>query len=181
MGYQMLTVHTLKDVHAFIGRYLNSWKAPDMTLWPKAASWPSLVLEVGYAESWEHLTTDRDLWSIGSEFQVNVIILVKVYPPSLDGRIKAGIEVARYSRQGLLSLVSEVGNHFIPTSLANLNIMQTLLPVPPVPMDNTPLALADIFGATLPEGLPPGATIDLNLDRLRASLTENVIAAGFLV
>ena len=93
-----------------------------MTLWPKAASWPSLVLEVGYAESWQHLITDRDLWSIGSEFQVNVIILVKVYPPSLDGRVKAGIEVARYSRQGFLSLVSAVGNHFMPTSLANLKI-----------------------------------------------------------
>ena len=96
-----------------------------MTLWPKGASWPSVILEAGYTETWQHLVNDRELWSTGSGFQVNIILLVKIYQPSVDRRIKAKIEVATYSRQGLLSLVSEVGNHsfpFILTSLANLKI-----------------------------------------------------------
>lgn len=96
-----------------------------MTLWPRGASWPSVILEAGYTESWQNLVNDRELWSTGSGFQVNIIILVKIYQPSVDRRIKAKTEVATYSRQDLLSLVSEVGNHsfpFILTSLANLKI-----------------------------------------------------------
>lgn len=96
-----------------------------MTLLPNRACWPSVILEAGYAETWQHLVTDRQLWSTESGFQVNIIILVKIYQPSVDRRIKAKIEVATYSRQGLLSLVSEVGNHSFPlmlTSLADLKI-----------------------------------------------------------
>ncbi len=96
-----------------------------MTLWPRGASWPSVILEAGYKESWQNLVNDRELWSTGSGFQINIIILVKIYQPSIDRKIKAKIEVATYSRQGLVSLVSEVGYHsfpFILTSLANLKI-----------------------------------------------------------
>lgn len=71
--YQMLTVHILR----FIVSHSNSGKAPDMTLWP------SVILEAGYAELWQDLVTDWDLWSIGPEFQVNVIIPVKIYQPSV--------------------------------------------------------------------------------------------------
>lgn len=56
-----------------------------------------------------------------------------------------------------------------------------LIPVPQAPLNNIPLKHADIFGATLPTGLPPAATVDLNLDRLRTCLTGVIIAAGFLV
>ncbi|MCJ1348895.1 hypothetical protein MMC31_007128 [Peltigera leucophlebia] len=160
----LLRISPAPDIRTFIGGYSNSWKAPDMTLWPKGASWPSVILEAGYAETWQHLVNDRELWSAGSGFQVNVIILVKIYQPSVDRRIKAKIEVATYSRQGLLNLVSEI-----------------LVPVPQAPLNNIPLTHADIFGATLPAGLPPAATVDLNLDRLRTCLTEEIIAAGFLV
>lgn len=111
---------------------------------------------------------------------MNIFILVKIYQPSAKGRIKAKIEVARYSCQGLLSLVSEVGNHFLFTSLANLKI-EILISIPQVPLNNIPLTYADIFGAILPAGLPPAATVDLNLDRLRTCLTEDINAAGFLV
>lgn len=88
--------------------------------------------------------------------------------------------MARYSRQGLLSLVSEVGNNFILNSLADLEI-QILLPVPQVPPNNIVITYGDIFGATFPAGLPPVRTVDLNLDRLRTFLAENIIAAGFFV
>lgn len=60
--YQMLSIHILR----FIVSHSNSGKAPDMTLWP------SVILEAGYAESWQDLVTDWDL-----------IIPVKIYQPSV--------------------------------------------------------------------------------------------------
>lgn len=66
-----------------------------MTLWPDGTPWPSVVLEVGYSETWPDLLADKHHWSVGSGNQINVIILVKIYLADMAGRVKPGLKSAR--------------------------------------------------------------------------------------
>src|SRR5438876_6159463 len=98
----MLTSCSIADVKSFVGAYLDSIKESDMTIWPQDSFYPTVVLEVGWSESWEQLSADCKLWSDGTGYGVNVTILVKMYRPNSQGVVRAKIEITSYGTQGLL-------------------------------------------------------------------------------
>ena len=55
--------------------------------------------------------TEKHLWSVGSGYEVNPNVLVKISPSEMAGRVKAKIQVSTFSRQGLESEISEVDSH----------------------------------------------------------------------
>lgn len=71
-------------MEGFVGDYAGCVKQPDMCFVPRVgpdwdvnADFPSVVLEVGYAESVARLTEDGELWRKGSSHAVKVVLLVK--------------------------------------------------------------------------------------------------------
>jgi hypothetical protein len=79
-----------------------------MTIWPKGSPYPTIVLESGWSESWERLCNDRQLWSEGSGYAIQLIILVKMYRPNSQGLVHGKLEITSYNTQGLVSTFVEV-------------------------------------------------------------------------
>ena len=79
-----------------------------MTIWPEDSPYPTIVLESGWSESWERLCHDRDLWSEGSGYAVQIMILVKMYRPNSQGVVRGKLEITSYNTQGLVDTFAEV-------------------------------------------------------------------------
>ncbi|OXV09996.1 hypothetical protein Egran_02241, partial [Elaphomyces granulatus] len=75
----MLAENTLDD---FDGDYENFEKTPDAAIFPGDPSrlWPTLVLEVGYSQTYESLLADMDLLLEGSSGGIGKAILIKLEP-----------------------------------------------------------------------------------------------------
>ncbi|EAU33583.1 predicted protein [Aspergillus terreus NIH2624] len=59
-------------------------KTPDFFFIPDRLPFPSVALEVGYSETYEHLLHSMDLLLEGSGGHARVVILVKVFPIQRD-------------------------------------------------------------------------------------------------
>lgn len=57
---------------------------PDAGIYPHGRKWPSVVLEVGYSETYEALLQDADLLLEGSEGRIGVVIIVKLQRLALE-------------------------------------------------------------------------------------------------
>lgn len=87
---------------------------------------PSSWKYFGYTESCQQLADDRELWSAGSGFQLNIIILVKIYQPSDDRRIKGenlSDDILSVFKASLVLFLRLIIIHFyFITLLANVKI-----------------------------------------------------------
>lgn len=63
-------------VKDFLGAYEESRKEPDMMIRPGDQLHPSIVVEVGWSESYPHLERDMRLWIDGTR-EVNVVLIIK--------------------------------------------------------------------------------------------------------
>src|SRR5436190_13520701 len=89
-----------------------------MAFWPKGSSsaYPTIVLESGWIESWERLWDDRKLWAGGTGYGVNIVILVKIFPPPANddatatgAPVCAKLEISSYDSHGSIGVFIEVG------------------------------------------------------------------------
>lgn len=70
----MLTIYLA--FKGFTGLYQGSEKEPDLFLRPDSSTFPTVVIESGWSESFPYLRRDKDLWMQGCP-TVNVVILLK--------------------------------------------------------------------------------------------------------
>lgn len=97
-------------IKTFVGTYAGSSKEPDYTFWPKGLSYPSIVLETGYSESWEMLLEDQGIWSEGTGYKVSIVILVKIATPNAAGATTAKCSVTMFDQNGITRVYDEVSS-----------------------------------------------------------------------
>lgn len=95
-------------IKTFVGRYTGSLKAPDYCFWPRGLSYPSIVLETGYSESWNMLLEDQEIWSEGTGYEVSIVILVKIARPNTAGAVTAKCSVTMFDQNGPARVFTEV-------------------------------------------------------------------------
>jgi len=141
-----------------------------MAFWPKGSSsaYPTIVLESGWIESWESLWDVRKLWAEGTGYAVNLVILVKIFPPPANddatatgAPVCAKLEIRSYDSHGSIGVFTE-----------------TLFPRPVQAQTVYPVTYAQIFGQDLPVDVPPDRTVDLDIDRLRDALRNALTEMG---
>ena len=121
-------------VKSFVGAYADSSKECDMAFWPKGSSsaapvFPTVVLESGWIESWEDLCDDGEFLAKGTGYAINLVILVKLFPPPSEaettgeeggrGIVGAKLEIKSYGDQALKSSFSEVSSISTSTSCSS--------------------------------------------------------------
>jgi len=148
-----------------------------MAFWPKGSSsssvFPTIVLESGWTESWGILCDDRELWAEGTGYAVNLVILVKIFPPTADdGAGAAGEGGARSTVCAKLEITSYDAQGSIGT------FTETLFPRPTQAQTIYPVTYAQIFGPDLPVDVPPDGAVDLDIDRLRDTLRNALMEEG---
>ena len=55
-------------------------KVPDVGLYPRKCSWPTIAFEFGYAEPYDQLKEDVKLLLEGSEGRISKVIVIKLEP-----------------------------------------------------------------------------------------------------
>ncbi|KAG2418182.1 hypothetical protein HFD88_001283 [Aspergillus terreus] len=75
----------------FTGLYQGSEKEPDLFLRPDSSTFPTVVIESGWSESFPYLRSDKDLWMRGCP-TVNVVILLK-WSELSEKRVKGTAEI----------------------------------------------------------------------------------------
>uniref|UniRef100_A0A093V3X8 tRNA pseudouridine synthase A n=1 Tax=Talaromyces marneffei PM1 TaxID=1077442 RepID=A0A093V3X8_TALMA len=66
-------------------RFMAVTKVPDGAFYPSLGrKWPTIALEVGYAESYEDLVRDATLLMEGSKGKIGLVIIVKLQPLEAD-------------------------------------------------------------------------------------------------
>lgn len=93
-------------------------KVPDGAFYPSLGrKWPTIALEVGYAESYEDLVRDATLLMEGSKGKIGLVIIVKLQPLEADEtEIQKGfVEVwaYNYERKNCFKLGQQVSELFI--------------------------------------------------------------------
>jgi hypothetical protein len=61
----------------FIHAYADSQKEPDLLIRADNLRLPKVVIESGWSESWPRLRDDMNLWIVGGNGEVKVVILIK--------------------------------------------------------------------------------------------------------
>ncbi|KAL5361062.1 hypothetical protein BJX96DRAFT_151340 [Aspergillus floccosus] len=86
-----LNVYTNVTLKNFRRLYFRSQKIPDVFVIPEVPTtpndhtiWPTVALEIGYSESFDHLKQDADLLLQGSEGRIKSVILIKLDPLKED-------------------------------------------------------------------------------------------------
>ncbi|EZF35207.1 hypothetical protein H101_01260 [Trichophyton interdigitale H6] len=104
----------------FQGRYANSFKEPDTCLLPSGQSFPSIVIETGWTDSWPKLSRDKDLWLQGGCPEVLLVFLIK-WSKITNDRVKGIIEVHQRDGGGTKLLQTESilisRQHFLGSNL----------------------------------------------------------------
>ncbi|EGD99849.1 hypothetical protein TESG_07187 [Trichophyton tonsurans CBS 112818] len=88
-------------------RYANSVKEPDTCLLPSGQSFPGIVIETGWTESWPKLSRDKDLWLKGGCPEVLLVFLIK-WSKITNDRVKCIIEAHQRDGGGTRLLQTEV-------------------------------------------------------------------------
>lgn len=71
---------------------MGSSKEPDFSVTPKSATFPTLVVESGWSESFPRLRRDKDLWIHGGGGKIQLVLLIK-WSSLSGGRVSGLIEV----------------------------------------------------------------------------------------
>lgn len=124
--YGLLT--TITAVEGFVGVYAGSTKEPDLAIWPTGLPFPTFVLESGWSETWSDLTADKILWSEGSGYKVNTVILIKMMRP-VANRVKVKMEVSTYGQGRHIATMSQVSLSFRICSTEYSNL-RGIVPIP---------------------------------------------------
>ncbi|KAB8262801.1 hypothetical protein BDV32DRAFT_147345 [Aspergillus pseudonomiae] len=135
------------------------YKEPDVVFVYGPMNLPTVLVEVGYSQSWPSLLQDKDLW-----FQavptVNVVILVK-WNRRTNGRVAGYLELFRRR--------SPTPSHI------------DIFPIPTPPAPQTLTFRRDDFyppGATLPAGRSPNDLWQWDIDNLRMMSTRAMSVDG---
>ncbi|PGH03380.1 hypothetical protein GX51_04111 [Blastomyces parvus] len=72
------------ELRVFAGEYANRIIMPDCAVFISALDYPTIAMEVAYAETYENLKKDARLLLEGTEGEISIAILVKIVPLEPD-------------------------------------------------------------------------------------------------
>ncbi|KAG0635376.1 hypothetical protein HOY80DRAFT_1093753 [Tuber brumale] len=149
----------------FVGDFEGSSKTPDLSYNPHIneikREFPTIVLESGWAESEAQLLRDLQLWQEGSAGAVRIVILFKMFRPSITNQIKATLKICRYG----------AGNAPIISSYQ-------IFPTPAQPLADPWITIDELFGGDTPSGLNPETQLPLSINRLRLEVEAEIRQQG---
>lgn len=91
-------------------------------MWPNGLPFPSIVLEMGFRESFSMLMADQKIWSEGINYAVSIIILVKIYQPNAEAIVTAKCAITMYGSSGPTSVFSEVTHPLLKFTSTKLTL-----------------------------------------------------------
>ncbi|PUU79833.1 hypothetical protein B9Z19DRAFT_1124626 [Tuber borchii] len=99
VGEDFLGLQPSPRIGNFMGAYNGSLKEPDYSIIPDGInglprSFPSVVLESGWTSSETKLDCHRHRWHEGSDGNVRVVLLPKIFKPNVDDEIRAILKVS---------------------------------------------------------------------------------------
>ncbi|KAE8150610.1 hypothetical protein BDV25DRAFT_172033 [Aspergillus avenaceus] len=135
------------------------YKEPDMVFVYGPRDLPTVLVEVGYSQSWPRLLQDKDVWFQAAP-TVNVVVLVK-WNRCTNSRVAGYLELFRRG---------------VPTP-THIDIFPT--PTPPAPQTLT-FRRDDFYppGTTLPAGRSPNDLWQWDINNLRMRTTRAMSADG---
>ncbi|KAG0640517.1 hypothetical protein HOY80DRAFT_1068752 [Tuber brumale] len=149
----------------FVGDFEGSSKTPDLSYNPRIngirREFPTVVLESGWAESEAQLLRDLQFWQEGSAGAVRIVILFKMFRPSINNQIKATLKFCRYG----------AGNAPIISSYQ-------IFPTPAQPLADPWITIDELFGGDTPSGLNPETQLPLSINRLRLEVEAEIRQQG---
>ncbi|KAG0640515.1 hypothetical protein HOY80DRAFT_1135923 [Tuber brumale] len=149
----------------FVGDFEGSSKTPDLSYNPRIngirREFPTVVLESGWAESEAQLLRDLQFWQEGSAGAVRIVILFKMFRPSINNQVKATLKVCRYG----------AGNEPIISSYQ-------IFPTPAQPVADPWITMDELFGGDTPSGLNPETQLPLSINRLRLEMEVGIRQQG---
>lgn len=141
--------------------YQNSIKEPDGLFRVFGSNFPSVVLEVGWSETWTKLKLDRDLWLNGSGGVAPVVILINFTKTSRG--VKGVVELA--SRRNSEQVIQS----------------KPIWPVPSAGTEDPFILLGELYGSHLPAEYDPSTKLYFKMSVLRSRgerrLTELSLSA----
>jgi hypothetical protein len=88
----------------FYGPYAGSRKEPDLLIRADNLRHPKVVMESGWSDSWPELHNDINLWLVGGNGEVNVVILLKWKRIGDSDRVTGTVELYSLDANGMPKL-----------------------------------------------------------------------------
>ncbi|RPB02755.1 hypothetical protein L873DRAFT_365333 [Choiromyces venosus 120613-1] len=160
-----------KTVEEFCIPFVDHGKVADFAIFPYIdgdingdTSWyPSIVLETGLSESRHRLREDCALWMVGAAGAVKVLLAVKIFAPTVNGRVKVTLTIFR-NLQSTSCDFSEFD----------------IFPVPYPHPTNPVITIHEMYAGYVPAGFDSGTCLPLDLEPLRWRLRKKILEQGWL-
>jgi hypothetical protein len=161
-SYRTLAYNTTTVLSFVNGPYRGLRKEPDALIHTPSQPFPTLVAEVGWAESYEDLLDDMNKLLVGGNGAIKIVLLVK-WTKHSNNSVTGVLELYRNDRQGIPQLrQTEV---IFPQPAGN----------PPQPLD---IQRCDLYPARPPRN--PNEHFPLLVNRLRYHAQISLTRQGYV-
>ena len=118
----MVALTSYTGITNFTGNYAGSVKEPDLSFFPSGPGglprdFPSIILESVWPSTEPGLPNSHRIWHEGSGGRVKVVILVKLYKPNEENKVRATLEISRTVPPGTMATTHQVP--FLPPTLGS--------------------------------------------------------------
>ncbi|PUU79836.1 hypothetical protein B9Z19DRAFT_1124637 [Tuber borchii] len=163
-------------IHNFGGNYSGSVKEPDFSFVPLGPNrvrreFPTVILESGWGSELRDRSNDCRLWHEGSGGLVSVVILVQLYMPDHQNRIRATLSISHCSPGASAESTTTRVDLFPIPSLNRLT--------PDRLRDGLDVTMGELFGGRCPKGHCPGTVLKLRVGVLRETLLPFIRQLGY--
>ena len=91
-------------INFLYGPYAGARKEPDLMIRAGNLRLPTVVIEAGWSEAWNRLTDDMNIWLVGGNGDVKVVILIKWNKIGRSDRVRGFVEVYSLDPNGMPKL-----------------------------------------------------------------------------
>jgi len=88
-------------INFLYGPYAGARKEPDLMIRAGNLRLPTIIMEAGWSEAWNRLTDDMNIWLVGGNGDVKVVILIKWNKIGRSDRVRGFVEVYSLDPNGM--------------------------------------------------------------------------------